>query len=138
MKNIAKTLWALPVTIVGHLIAWTMVFLKGYEFIRIEDRVSYFHVSDNAPAFVKKLWNKWAGNTIGEVIVMNVPVDSSYWNFIKIHELEHVRQCRKQGIFTPVVYLCGMLSAWASDENPYSMNPAEIAARRAAGEKIEK
>lgn len=134
MKNTLQTLWALPISIVGHLIAWTMVFFHAYDFVEIEGHVFYFHVSDNAPLFVKKLWKKWAGNTIGEVIVMNVPVNSEYWKAVKVHELEHVRQCRRQGILTPVIYFAGMISAWAAGEDAYKMNPAEIAARRAADE----
>ena len=71
----------------------------------------------------------WLAITIGPVIVSWRTLDRAE---LQAHELEHVRQWRRHGLWFIPRYLGASRWAARAGGDPYLANPFEVAARRAA------
>lgn len=131
-------IWGAPVTFVGvvySLFCWAMGWYKWHG---IEgDGIVWFLDYTSSPKWLVNLWRGWAGHAIGNVVVLSAsPSDKT--SALK-HELKHVNQCMRLGIFQPIVYAINMLAIkiGCSDSHPYYDNPFEIDARRHSGQTVD-
>lgn len=129
--------WASPVTSVGLLYAGTFCAMKWYDYIGAMQDGIIFRVSSNAPKWLTSLWAPWDGHAIGSVVVMNC--DPLKKKKQLDHEMVHVRQCMRLGIFQPILYgLCWLAIRFGCESShPYWSNPFEIDARRQVGQTVD-
>lgn len=136
-KKLLGYVWSAPVTIFG--LAYASVF-KGvgwYDWLGVKDDALVWKVSSNAPTWLRNMWKGWAGHAIGNVVVLlNDPEKNPIY---LQHEMVHVRQCMRLGIFQPIVYgICmAAIKLGCEDSHPYYDNIFEIDARRAVGQKVD-
>jgi hypothetical protein len=71
----------------------------------------------------------WLAITLGPLIVARRPLSDAEL----AHELAHVRQWQRHGIWFPFVYLAASLAARRAGGRWYRDNAFEVEARRAAG-----
>ena len=137
VKKILGYAWASPVTLVGLVYALPFAVAGWYKWHgRIDDGLVW-RVGPSAPAWLKKLWMKWSGHAIGNVVVLNV--DPEKKEQVVQHELVHVRQVMRLGIFQPIVYGINLVAIKLGCEtsDPYFSNPFEVDARRAVGQTVD-
>lgn len=136
-KKVLGYTWASPVTTVCLIYAGTCHALGWYTWHgKVEDGLVW-KVSPKAPGWLQSVWKNWCGHAIGNVVVMNTdPVKKAQ---ILQHELVHVKQCMKLGIFQPIIYAISSLGIYLGCDNshPYWSNPFEIDARRASGQMVD-
>lgn len=144
MEKMLKCLgyaWALPVTLVGLIYVLLFNALGWYKWVGVvNDALVWMVLADKSPKWLMKQWTKWGGHTIGQVVVMKHALDSDKGRTLIVHEMEHVKQCMRLGVFQPLMYGLIYLSIkWGCDgsTDPYFSNSFEIAARRAAGQVID-
>jgi len=136
-KKILGYAWASPLTILGASYALLFQAVGWYAWHgRIDDGLVW-RVTPGSPAWLQKLWKKWGGHTIGNIIVLNC--DPLKKSTTVDHEMAHVRQCMRLGIFQPIVYAISSLGIYLGCESsdPYWSNPFEIDARRTAGQTVD-
>lgn len=137
IKNILGYAWASPVTIAGLAYVGIFSAFGWYKWHgRIEDGLVW-RVNPTAPVWLKKLWLAWSGHAVGNVIVLNVDPQKKVQ--IVQHELVHVRQVMRLGIFQPIIYGINLLAIKIGCESsdPYFSNPFEIDARRTVGQDVD-
>lgn len=125
IARILGSIWALPVTIFGLIFALSGGFGSGINYTG-----GVLLVAGPFPKWTPLglFFNHWplfkpAAVTIGEVVIFagkEVP-QSTFW-----HELRHVTQCRRLGIFQPIFYLLFSLVALIMGEHTYRANWFEI------------
>lgn len=137
LKKILGYAWAAPVTLFGLLYVLPIQAAGWYKWTGKKDDALVWQVSVNSPAWLKSLWKSWAGHAIGNVVVMNKNIDEAKVHLD--HEMVHVRQCMRLGIFQPVIYAVSWVGIYFGCEasHPYWSNPFEIDARRAVGQPID-
>lgn len=137
VKKILGYVWASPVTLVGLVYALPFAVAGWYKWHgRIDDGLVW-RVGPSAPVWLKKLWMKWSGHAIGNVVVLNVDPDKK--EQVVQHELVHVRQVMRLGVFQPIVYGINLVAIKFGCEtsDPYFSNPFEVDARRAVGQTVD-
>jgi hypothetical protein len=138
VKKILGYVWAGPVTAAGLIYSGTFKTLGWYAWYGVNGDALVFVVDEvKSPAWLLSAWKKWAGHTIGNVVVFkSIPDDKS---LTLTHELKHVDQCMRLGIFQPIMYGLNMLAIklGCPGSDPYYTNPFEIDARRAAGQIVD-
>jgi len=137
VKKLLGYVWASPVTAAGLLYAGTFHVLGWYRWQgRVEDGLVW-RTSSKLPGWLSKLWKNWAGHAIGNIIVLNC--DPSKKPLALQHELVHVRQCMRLGIFQPIIYVISSVGVYLGCESshPYWTNPFEIDARRTVGQIVD-
>lgn len=126
-------LWALPVSIVGELVA-ALCRCRPVETIggSWDDPIEYVARRDGFLAW----WFRrrdFGAFTLGDVIIYR-DLDALSSPTLRAHELRHVQQYRRLGIFFFVVYqLCSLL-ALVMGRDAYRENWLEMDARLAANE----
>lgn len=141
MKKLAKIagyVWAAPVTFFGLTYASVFQALRWYKWHGVEgDALVWILDVDRSPAWLIGLWRKWAGHAIGNVIVLSNP------NYLTgktlAHELKHVDQVMRLGVFQPIMYGLNYVAIriGCTDSDPYLSNPFEIDARRGSGQLVD-
>ena len=137
-KKILGYLWASPVTLVGLLYTTAFWALGWHTWVGCHGDGLIWKVNrEKSPRWLNKLWNRWAGHAIGNVVVLNQPYIHD--NTTLIHELKHVDQVMRLGVFQPIMYGLNLLAIriGCPGSDPYYSNPFEIDARRAAGQTID-
>lgn len=138
IKKFLGYAWAAPVTLPG--LAYVVIFtiLGWYSWYgQLGDAIIWTINIDKSPSWLLSLWERWAGHTIGNVVVLkSFPEEKPV---ILTHEQKHVDQCMRLGIFQPIFYAMNMLSIklGCSGSDPYYDNSFEIDARRHAGQLID-
>lgn len=139
IKKFLGYAWASPVTAPGLIYAGMFGLIGWYKWHGIVGDALVWKVNEaSSPAWLLSLWKKWGGHTIGNVIVVKQKqVDEK--SSLMTHELRHVEQCMRLGIFQPIVYGISMLALklGCPGSDPYYDCPFEIDARRAAGQPID-
>lgn len=137
LQKIAGYIWASPVTAVGLAYASVFKSLKWYDFIGQVDDALVFRTAQKSPRWLKEIWKNWDGHAIGNVIVMNCDPEAKPRQLA--HEMVHVRQCMRLGIFQPLVYaICWVvIKVGCESSHPYWDQPFEIDARRSVGQYID-
>lgn len=136
-KKILGYLWASPVTLLGLVYAMAFCALGWYEWETAEDDALVWNLNhEKAPQWLKNYWSKWSGHAIGNVVVLKNSIIASGSTFD--HELRHVQQVMRMGIFQPIVYGINLIAIrWGCPgTHPYYYNPFEVDARRASGQDI--
>lgn len=122
--------WALPLTLVGLLLALPVVVCRGEVRLVRSARVPALLFSGRAADYMleRHPFGAMCAMAIGHVVIAE---RSSLTRRILTHELAHVRQAACWGILFPFVYLAA--SAWAllRGQDAYWNNAFEIAARKA-------
>lgn len=139
VKKYLGYIWASPVTIPGLVYAGTFNLLRWYKWHGVTGDAMIWTVSEEkSPAWLLGLWKKWGGHTIGNVIVLNQKQPEDKPTLVA-HELRHVEQCMRLGIFQPILYVLSMLAikVGCPGSDPYYDCPFEIDARRAAGQPVD-
>ena len=97
----------------------------------------YIVNQEKSPTWLKKLWKPWAGHAIGNVVVLNG--DLPKMNATLEHEMVHVRQVMRLGVFQPLIYGAAYLGIkfGCESSDPYYSNPFEIDARRTVGQVVD-
>ena len=140
LTRVAGFVWAAPLTLLGLLYVQAFVVLGWYKRVGSCGNAWVWQlVPEQSPSWLGKVWLRWGGHTIGNVVVVKLDVESPRGKVILRHEQEHVRQCMVLGIFQPVLYSFAYLIIKLScpRSNPYYGNPLEIEARRAAGQVVD-
>lgn len=130
--------WASPVTLLGFMYVAAFWAMGWYEWEGFEEDAAVWRVNhQESPGWLKKYWQRWGGHAIGNVVVLKRTIEES--GSTLDHELRHVAQVMRMGIFQPIVYGINMVAMrWGCPgTDPYYYNPFEVDARRAAGQKIE-
>lgn len=137
LKKVLGYFWASPVTAFGLVYVLPIHAVGWYKWIGKKDDALVWQVTTKSPLWLKSMWKNWAGHAIGNVVVMNKNVNESK-TFLD-HEMVHVRQCMRLGIFQPIIYGIAWLGIYLGCEasHPYWSNPFEIDARRAVGQPID-
>lgn len=123
---VAGVLWALPVTLIGLTIAWLVSLAQGHvewtdEAVLVRGPLADWLLSRHPFGAMQAM-------AIGHVVLArDEPLPSYVWR----HELEHVRQGARWGIFFPLVYVLASLLAVLRGKHIYVDNAFEVAARRA-------
>lgn len=137
LKKLLGYLWASPVTLLGVIYAVTFENLGWYDWHSTQDDAVIWILSPSAPEWLKNMWKGWAGHAVGNIVVLaEDPMKNP--TYLK-HEMVHVRQCMRLGIFQPIVYAICMaaIKLGCETSHPYYDNIFEIDARRAAGQKVD-
>jgi hypothetical protein len=137
-KKIFGYAWAAPVTAIGLLYATACWALGWYKWEGIHGDGLVWSVStEKSPGWLLKLWMNWNGHAIGNAVVLRhtpeeIPVTL-------VHELKHVDQVMRLGIFHPVIYGLNMaaIKLGCPGSHPYYDNIFEIDARRHAGQPVD-
>lgn len=128
MLRILLYLWALPVTLLGMLVA-LIARSSGGVLHRVDGVVE---AAGGWPARVLQRGFPFSGSvaamTLGHVVV---GVSLAALTATRAHERVHVRQFERWGILLLVLYPLAGLLAWARGGNPYRDNPFEREARAA-------
>lgn len=130
--------WAAPVTLIGLIYVILFKALGWYTFEgRHGDGLVWQLNPQKAPTFLMKYWKNWAGHAIGNVVVLRNNIEQNPRTLR--HELKHVDQVMRLGVFQPIVYgLCLLAIRFGCPgSHPYYSNPFEIDARRAAEQIID-
>lgn len=131
--------WALPLSILGFAYVYAFEALGWYKWHSTKDDALVWCVEyDSLPDYIKKLWVNWEGHAVGNVIVLRYPPEEKPAVFQ--HELAHVRQSMRLGVFHPLIYTLVYLGIkWGCDESsdPYWSNIFEVDARRSAGQLVD-
>ena len=122
--------WALPLTLVGLLLALPVLACRGEMRLVRSARAPALLFSGRAADYMleRHPFGAMCAMAIGHVVIAE---RSSLTRRILTHELAHVRQAACWGILFPFVYLAA--SAWAllRGQDAYWNNVFEIAARKA-------
>jgi hypothetical protein len=122
--------WALPLTLVGLLLALPVMLWRGQvNLVRSSKAPALLFSGPLADYLLERHpFGAMCAMAIGHVVIAE---RSSLTRRILTHELAHVRQAACWGILFPVVYLAA--SAWAllRGQDAYWNNAFEIAARKA-------
>lgn len=122
--------WALPLTLVGLLLALPVMLWRGQvNLVRSSKAPALLFSGPLADYLLERHpFGAMCAMAIGHVVIAE---RSSLTHRILTHELAHVRQAACWGILFPVVYLAA--SAWAllRGQDAYWNNAFEIAARKA-------
>lgn len=141
MSKLLKTLklvWASPVTLVGLVYAASFGAIGWYKYVGVKEGALVWLLDHTkAPTFLMKYWKNRAGHACGNVIVLRNTIDQNPRTFK--HELKHVDQVERLGVFQPIVYVISTLAIkfGCPGSSPYYSNPFEIDARRHAGQIID-
>ena len=126
MLRVLLYLWALPVTLLGVLVA-LISRGSGGTLQRVE---GVLEVAGGWPAWVLLRGFPFSGAvaalTLGHVVV---GVSLNALTATRAHERAHVRQFERWGILLLVLYPLAGLLAWVRGGNPYRDNPFEREAR---------
>ena len=143
MLRIFQFLWVLPVTILVWLFYILPIWLifRGIEFIGwAEPFVAEFQLTRDGlvPPWYAKLWRDWGGWAGPCVFIRRRLVAATRLGRVRVHELTHVHQQFRWGIFFNVAYLGSSVWIWLFKKNQHSYydNFFEVAARRAAGQTV--
>lgn len=134
-------MWALPLSLL--MLAYVLLFsaLGWYNFIGVREKIGlvWFVNESKAPGWLNQFWDGWAGHACGNVIVLKYDLTNRYGQITLKHELEHVRQCMKFGVFQPLLYALVYLTIkiGCRNSNPYFSNIFEVDARRGAGQLVD-
>ena len=143
MSKILRVLgyvWAAPLTLLALVYVLVFSALGWYKFTgRLGDALVWCVQQEKLPSLLSRVWAGWAGQTIGNVVVLRVDLTSDRGKMTLRHEQEHVRQCMILGIFQPLFYGIAWLAIKIAcpRSSPYYTNPFEIEARRAAGQVVD-
>lgn len=113
-----RYLWALPGTLIGLLLS------LGFDRRSLRDGILLVE----GARWPRRLGWPYRAMTLGHVVLCVDRIDESTWR----HELVHVRQFERWGIFFLASYPLASLVAVAGGGHHYRDNRFEIAARRAA------
>lgn len=135
----AGYVWAAPLTLLGLIYTLAFQQLGWYKCLgKHGDAWIWQLVPDKSPTWLDKMWLRWGGHAIGNVVVVKVDITSDRGKITLRHEQEHVRQCMTLGIFQPILYgLAYIALKFCKNAHPYYDNPFEIDARRAAGQVVD-
>lgn len=128
MLRLLRYLWALPVTLLGVLVALVSRG-SGGTLKRVE---GVLEVAGGWPAWALRRGFPFSGAvaaiTLGHVVV---GVSRNALTSTRAHERAHVRQFERWGVLLLVLYPLAGLLAWIRGGNPYRDNPFEREARAA-------
>ena len=122
-------LWALPLTLIGLLVALPVILFRGHMQLIFGHTVAIVVRGRFADQLLRHHpFGTMNAMALGHVVLATHDGLSSR---VLVHELVHVRQAARWGILFPVVYLAS--SAWAAirGRDAYWHNRFEIAARKA-------
>lgn len=148
IKNVLGYLWAAPITLFGLSYVGICQLMGWYRYIGVRDlALVWATVPEKMPKWFKALWGgnfNLHGQAIGNVIVIDIQdvnpddVGNKSYKRLMTHEMAHVKQVMRLGIFQPLLYGVNYLVALALDDaHPYYDNLFEIDARRAADQTID-
>lgn len=128
MLRVLLYLWALPVTLLGMLVA-LIARSSGGTLLRVE---GVLEAAGGWPAWVLRRGFPFSGAvaaiTLGHVVV-GVSLDAL--TATRAHERAHVRQFERWGVLLLFLYPLAGLLAWARGGHPYRDNVFECEARAA-------
>ena len=128
MLRLLRYLWALPVTLLGVLIALVSRG-SGGTLRRVE---GVLEVASGWPAWVLRRGFPFSG-AVAALTLGHVVVGVSFYALTatRAHERAHVRQFERWGVLLLVLYPLAGLLAWVRGGNPYRDNLFEREARAA-------
>lgn len=137
LKKYLGYAWTSPVSLVGLTYAGLFHLVGWYKWHGVREDGLVWLVGESSPDWLKKAWKSWSGHAIGNVVVLNVDPDKK--TQVLQHELVHVRQCMRLGVFQPLIYGISWLGIkfGCESSDPYYSNPFEIDARRAVGQIVD-
>jgi len=140
IKRVLGFLWASPVTILALIYVLLFEVFGWYTWSGMKgDALVWAVDTEKSPLWLMSLWKRWAGQTIGNVVVLRYPTDTRLGGITLIHEQVHVAQGMRLGIFQPIMYglIYLTIKVGCKNSSPYFSNSFEIDARRGAGQIID-
>ena len=116
MRRLLSLLWATPASLIGLVLA--PFFARR--------RLSRGIVLCEGANWPRRLGWNYRAITFGHVVLCVDRIDDATLD----HELAHVRQYERWGVFLLPAYLLAAAWAWLSGKHHYRDNPFEVAARR--------
>jgi len=131
--------WAAPLTLLGLIYVILLSGFGWYEWQgRFGNALTWHVVPERAPRWLSHAWHGWAGQAIGNVVVLNIDHCTSRGNTMLRHEQAHVAQAMRLGVLFPFLYAAGYLLACLLPRSyPMYDNVFEIDARRSADQVID-
>jgi hypothetical protein len=138
LKKYLGYVWASPVTLFGLTYVGIYTAAGWYKWHgMIDDALVWTVNNEKLPPWLAGYWSRLGGQASGQVVVLKnhpgiKPVTLK-------HELKHVDQTMRLGIFWPIFYYGSMLAIkWGCPgSDSYYDNPFEIDARRHAGQIVD-
>ena len=135
-------LWCFPVTFLSWVFFFIPSYWKGvFERVYFTKELAIVWDVNNNSKFYKDAMEGWYGFILAaNVCVVDVPYrEGDWWEKHLKHELVHVTQNFKWGVFFIPVYTACTLFIWLFQhaKHAYLDNPFEREARRAAGQKVD-
>lgn len=128
LKKIVQWIWAAPVSLpcfLGYVLpCWI---LGWYKPLRWEGD-AYVFVTGDMPTWLTKLWAPWKGQCAGNVVIMNLDLESELGVKMLRHELVHTKQVMTWGILQPLMYNLSSVAARMTGNDPYRTNHFEMEA----------
>lgn len=143
MEKIWKLLgyiWALPLTLVG--LTYTLIFtaLGWYTWNGIcDDALMWVVNQQEMPTWLYQRWLHWSGHSLGNVVVLKHGIDTNRGKIVLVHEIEHIHQSMRLGVFYPIAYAIIYVSIKVACESAdaYIDHCFEVSARRRAGQVVD-
>lgn len=138
IRKILGYVWASPVSVFGLTYACIFTSLGWYKWNGVNgDALVWTLDYEASPDWLKRLWHAWEGHAIGNAVVLRFPPDER--RITMVHELKHVDQAMRLGIFLPFLYAINYLAIkiGCPGSDPYYSNSFEIDARRHAGQVVD-
>lgn len=129
LSDLLGILWALPLTILGLLVAFPVLAWRGHAYV-VRDSTPALLVCGPVGDFLlaHHPFGAMSAMAIGHVVLSE---QKGLTRQILTHELEHVRQAARWGILFPFAYIASSLWAKLRGRDAYWHNVFEIAARDA-------
>lgn len=140
IKKVTQLAWASPVTLIGFLYVSLFWAMGWYEYVgRRGDALVWFVRVEKCPNVLKERWKNWAGQAIGNIVVVKYDLGTERGAITLRHEQEHVNQCMVLGPFMPILYGLFYVTIWVTcrHSDAYYSHPFELDARRAAGQVVD-
>lgn len=131
-------IWTFPITLLAFLLYVCPFWIIGwYRYVGFHEMAFVWKLDEESPEWLHRMWDGWAAHTFGNIIVtVESPHISRFTELILTHELQHVRQYMKLGVFMLPLY--GMfwlvIKVACANSHPYWDNPFELDACHGAGQ----
>lgn len=131
-------IWASPITLLAFLIYvcpfWA---LRWYRYVGFHEMAFVWKLDEESPEWLHRAWDGWAAHTFGNIIVaVESPHISRFTELILTHELQHVKQYMKLGVFMLPMYcfFSIVIKLACGNSDPYLDNPFELDACYGSGQ----
>jgi len=140
VTQVAGYVWAAPLTLLGLIYVNLFTLLGWYRHLgTFGDALAWEPKPHCLPPWLARHWHLRAGQSLGNVAVLNVNLATHTGQLALHHEQDCIRQAMTLGPLYPVAYavVWAAMKAACPRSNPHFSHPFAVEARRAAGQLID-